>query len=106
MYAVYITNSASHLKITVTTSDKSTTPNCLNNKLYSNSGFHVLYLCAKKKCHNSLNERPKYACTKVTIVTSKKVFLYRVFLLQQSSYSYSQQRFNLTNIYIHKLNRS
>lgn len=81
MYAVYITNSASHLKITVRTSDKSTTPNCLNNKLYSNSGFHVLYLCAKKKpkCHNSLNERPKYACTKVTIVTSKKVFLYRVF---------------------------
>lgn len=78
MYAVYITNSASHLKFTVRTSDKSTIPDCLNNKLYSNAGFHVLYLCATKY-HNSLDERPKYACTKVTIVTSKKVFFYRVF---------------------------
>lgn len=63
-------------------------------------------MCKKKpKCHNSLNERPKYACTQVTIVTSKKSFSTGI-LLQQSIYSYTQQMLNLTNRYIPKLNRS
>lgn len=45
----------------------------------------MFYIYVQKKNHNSLDERPKYASTKVTIVTSKKVFFLQGFYFNNPS---------------------